>query len=1507
MARNYDINGLFEWAAGFIPQNLNIKTWLVDVFDVKGGPQVLESVQELVDFHPFKMKKGQTATIVDYPTGGVNTTFTLNTPPDQLVDASENTLVTLDNFRSFWDEQSSVQSSKDIVYQYAPNYLGGQPLFPYVTDEALRQERDGVWKAVLNKAAGDKWFRTRDDDSFTMYPDPDAGPDIKVFDNWTRPLPLGATFENGDYIENRFKREVEGATGISSEGSLVLDKFYLVDAGLVTRTRVADGLQTPLGVGSTFQNTSSFTFVFDVGTLVNTLPDIPNRTTPAGLPNNEPAGWTDSIPAGTDQLWKIFAAKSVRGQLKSEWVLEKVVETPELLRYSRKSTPNPNTLMTTGDSIGDLYGGTVPEYIGLTFDEILTLEGWNPNFIDGETDFIATRDDLGAPPWSQWAIEKIGDESGEYTDYVFKLFPVNVSPATLNSSKPVASDPSNEGFTDSPQLETDTLKNYVSKARKFFDGTLKTDWSELVPYTGADVYAHTILLPDDNDFKYDPNSVTPTVPVPEELRLIAILSRGLSDLWKESGNTISYKWEKTFDNGAAIDPATEIVSNNDTDNAYLKLQADMTPEELAAEYRDNQILVIKHPYITGKAYFRLTTTLSTSEGDIEFVQIISLLDITDGLDRKALEIGNDGQLAIYDTTNELFNPASFLLYSQFANLPGVSTFYWYFNNGAGYTAIDGTEPNFALTGTKDNVLTVSLESTPVALSGTASSSGTAVTGAGTLFSTELVVGNYLKANGELRRIESIANSTSLVVDAAFTVDLSGATIERVDVLFDRDTGAEDLQIALSTNPTDPTLADGENDLSDYLTIAKSSSAAIGSDGDDAAVAILTQEAYTTVLDQATGIPLAGELGTGGNVQTDIQVFSGDVRLDFNAGDFTVGKGADPTGITTEAIRTSPTNSLNANLWVDTGNWVANTRSGKIVLTITTSAAFGSKVIVKEFTLASTKDAPGAILLDLDISGGNTFNRGAGGLTDKVITARLYDVINNVQTELGPTNYYYRWSGAVSTGWVQGAGGSNGELSPAINRTSIFLDSTVTCEVSESVTGTPVLRQQTVRITDITDAKTYRLYSSQVSEPAKPIDATDPTATQGVWAASQAGAIWASDGFEKDTNDNPPMYAFNPPYQITGETGSQGPNGGFLLPMYKNFSEGSPGVLPAAGNTSTLAQMEAASWTYSPPAPVFGQYLWITQRPFSAFQPDQVTPVSFDGAGKPDTDPMAGSIWVPPAQAQGFDGINGDAYEFRYAKNTSAVTAPALTNTQRTPSGWSLTYPSRSTGEFVWEIKALIDGTDDTLVGTWGTPTLKTGETGAVGATGLAPEHQWSGTSLRFRNPNGTWGSYVGLKGDKGDDGADGADGVDASTSLQKSYMSANPLIPLSFGSTSARYRNFLFGEVVPLPSSGQFNYYELQFTVRKTRDKAYTIKAQLTNTSGTVIGPVDIIGANSIGRFSSAGNLNFVQCGVTKLNNSIAVGGVRLTVNGTNIATTEVYITTLHFKVYQLDSKFKEI
>jgi len=51
-----------------------------------------------------------------------------------------------------------------------------------------------------------------------------------------------------------------------------------------------------------------------------------------------------------------------------------------------------------------------------------------------------------------------------------------------------------------------------------------------------------------------------------------------------------------------------------------------------------------------------------------------------------------------------------------------------------------------------------------------------------------------------------------------------------------------------------------------------------------------------------------------------------------------------------------------------------------------------------------------------------------------------------------------------------------------------------------------------------------------------------------------------------------------------------------------------------------------------------------------------------------------------------------------------------------------------------------------------------GPVGPEGPKGDEPAHQWSSTSLRFQNPNGTWGSYVNLQGPQGLIGAQGAMG-----------------------------------------------------------------------------------------------------------------------------------------------------
>ena len=42
--------------------------------------------------------------------------------------------------------------------------------------------------------------------------------------------------------------------------------------------------------------------------------------------------------------------------------------------------------------------------------------------------------------------------------------------------------------------------------------------------------------------------------------------------------------------------------------------------------------------------------------------------------------------------------------------------------------------------------------------------------------------------------------------------------------------------------------------------------------------------------------------------------------------------------------------------------------------------------------------------------------------------------------------------------------------------------------------------------------------------------------------------------------------------------------------------------------------------------------------------------------------------------------------------------------------------------------------------------------------GSAPEHEWSGTSVRFKNPDGSWGPFVDIRGDTGEQGNKGPQG-----------------------------------------------------------------------------------------------------------------------------------------------------
>ena len=120
---------------------------------------------------------------------------------------------------------------------------------------------------------------------------------------------------------------------------------------------------------------------------------------------------------------------------------------------------------------------------------------------------------------------------------------------------------------------------------------------------------------------------------------------------------------------------------------------------------------------------------------------------------------------------------------------------------------------------------------------------------------------------------------------------------------------------------------------------------------------------------------------------------------------------------------------------------------------------------------------------------------------------------------------------------------------------------------------------------------------------------------------------------------------------------------------------------------------------------------------------------------------------------GDDGKAGDYYEYRYAVNGSTTSAPTLSNTSRTPSGWSTTVPAVGTLQYLWFTVAKISGADNTLLSNWSTPqrlTPKDGEKGDKGDDGKSPALVFRG---EYKSDVTYYGNQYRVDCVKGSDGA----------------------------------------------------------------------------------------------------------------------------------------------------------
>lgn len=126
-------------------------------------------------------------------------------------------------------------------------------------------------------------------------------------------------------------------------------------------------------------------------------------------------------------------------------------------------------------------------------------------------------------------------------------------------------------------------------------------------------------------------------------------------------------------------------------------------------------------------------------------------------------------------------------------------------------------------------------------------------------------------------------------------------------------------------------------------------------------------------------------------------------------------------------------------------------------------------------------------------------------------------------------------------------------------------------------------------------------------------------------------------------------------------------------------------------------------------------------------------------------PTNGVYWQVVAKGEkGDEGVPGDSFEHRYAKNGSRTIAPPLDRTSPVPSGWSTSMPAVGMFEYLWMTSAK-KSHDGKLLLNWSNPARTT--------------------------------PYDGIDGKNGIDGTDGLNGKDGISLIYKGEFSNHPANP----------------------------------------------------------------------------------------------------------------------------------
>lgn len=348
--------------------------------------------------------------------------------------------------------------------------------------------------------------------------------------------------------------------------------------------------------------------------------------------NNEPAGWqnTASLPEGgiiSDyNLFEINNIKNKYGQIKQGWSLRQVPLDANLYRYAEQLLEDPNKICSTTQSAA---AGT-PE------DTALLAKGWQ-HYPTSKTQYRAFRADNGDGTYSSWIVVDIGNESGEYPDFVYQEFPEKLEDYIIDNPDgiySIAMGGDGKPFRPkgtTPQNWRDAQFNpragyvvFVSSVTKLRDGTPKSKWADPMPVTGKALVTDLIKATPGRDFKKNAAGVYDA----ENITLEAYLYKGDRLLNTDAGEVVEYQWTRIYNGGGDI---TIDVADN---------------------FGTGRTAVINNSQVDGKAIIELRQIWRKPDGTFsEWISEITMLDVADGLNARILKIKPSDQKFIQQETS----------------------------------------------------------------------------------------------------------------------------------------------------------------------------------------------------------------------------------------------------------------------------------------------------------------------------------------------------------------------------------------------------------------------------------------------------------------------------------------------------------------------------------------------------------------------------------------------------------------------------------------------------------------------------------------------------------------------------------------------------------------------------------------------------------------------------------------------------------------------------------------